>query len=792
MIFYSTKFLNLTTKFSKAFNSNAKVFTELKIISIVLMGLNVNLFAQFVQPPSFSHSSGFYSGVFSLKILAENPNDIILYTLDGSEPKIDNLTGKEWKFKLGYKTYPEDNHGQLISDTLWTHEYTNPIFIEDISNEPDKIADISTSYMTNDWYYENSKALETSAYKGVCLRVVAYRNGIYSKEVTKNYFIGDVNKYSIPIVCLAIDPDQFYGFEEGINVPGVDFETWRNQNPAVTLENYQDVFGASGNFRRKGINTELKINFSYLVEGNEVLNHGAGIRINGNTSRFYPNRSLRLYAKNNYGPKEFEYPFFKNLNENKFRRLILRNAGNDTESSLLRDAFIHEVSEELNVVTQGYQPIIVFINGEYHLRERFDKKFFDQHFGIHEDSLDYIKINEAKEGNTIAFEELYHFMQNNDFTDDSVLKELSYRVDLDNLIDFYIAETYMGNWDWPNNNHELFRKQVDFDSTAAFGNDGRWRFLLKDLDASLGIAPHQADYTTNDFEQFRTASGNIALDHLILSFVYAMKNSRFKHRFVNRYCDMMNSIYKTDVLKNKLNEITEVIRPEISESARRWNPHNKYLLFYWPIYSLNNWEHEVNVIYEYLDNRTFWIRKHLNDEYSLGDEKEIILDVSENDGGIVHVNSLKINEELEGVKQGAIYPWKGVYYSEVPLFLKAEPKEGYIFNHWSGKVKSWSKEITVKIDDVNYIKANFNRIGEDEVVDDRITVFPNPFSNSITIYADRYDGAYNVISINGKVVAQGELTSTQIDLQKLNNGVYFLNLIYEEEIIRKKLLKFTD
>ena len=160
---------------------------------------------------------------------------------------------------------------------------------------------------------------------------------------------------------------------------------------------------------------------------------------------------------------------------------------------------------------------------------------------------------------------------------------------------------------------------------------------------------------------------------------------------------MMNSIYKTDVLKNKLNEITEVIRPEISESARRWNPHNKYLLFYWPIYSLNNWEHEVNVIYEYLDNRTFWIRKHLNDEYSLGDEKEIILDVSENDGGIVHVNSLKINEELEGVKQGAIYPWKGVYYSEVPLFLKAEPKEGYIFNHWSGKVKSWSKEITVKI-----------------------------------------------------------------------------------------------
>ncbi|PWH86450.1 CotH kinase family protein [Brumimicrobium oceani] len=791
-----TEFFNTIRKWSWTLPINRNFSAQIFGILVLLFGLDLSLYAQLVQAPTLSHSSGFYSEEFSLSIAAENPNDIILYTLDGSVPKIEHLSGKEWKYKLNYKVNPSDNEGQLINDTLWTKEYVGPISIKDISNDSDKIADISTSYLTNDTYYAQSKALETPVYKGVCLRVVAYRDGIYSDELTKNYFIGEERKYSIPMVCLAIEPDQFFGFVTGINVPGIDFDNWRMLNPQIALDNYQSIFSAPGNFRRKGINTELKINFSYWVEGNEVLNHGAGIRINGNTSRYYPNRSLRLYAKNGYGPKKFEYPFFEDSEEDEFKRLILRNAGNDTEASSVRDAFVGDVSEDLNVIAQAYQPTIVFINGEYHglynLRERFDKKYFNQHFGIHEDSLDYIKINEAKEGNTIALEQLYQFMLANDFTDDNLLKALAERVDLDNLIDFYIVETFMGNWDWPHNNHELFRKRVDFDSLAEFGNDGRWRFLVKDLDASLGIAPHHADYTSNDFEQFREASGHEAIDRLILPFVYSMKNSTFKHRFINRYCDVLNSTYKTDVLQKRLEEMTNVIRPEISESAQRWNPQNKYLLYYWPVYSLNKWEQHVEVIYEYIENRASWVRTHLNDEYSLGTEKEIILDVSDNNGGIIHVNTLKLNEDLAGVNQNAVYPWKGIYYSEVPVLLKAEAKAGFEFTHWSGKVNSTSKELSVKIDDVNYLKANFKRTGESISEEEKVSVFPNPFSEFINIYAESYEGEYKLVDMKGSIVSEGKLTSTHIDLSHLKSGVYFLNIIYESEIIRRKLLKIAQ
>lgn len=703
----------------------------------VLIGINMNLYGQTVQSPTISHSSGFYSNEFQLHIIPENKNDIILYTLDGSAPHFKNLKGKAWSYKLKYQTQPEDAVGELINDTIWTLKYSAPIPITDIHDKPDKFADISTSYLTNDWYYENVKSLEHPVFKGICMRIVAYRDGHYSEEITRNFFIGENNRYSLPIICLAVEPDLFYGYKEGINVPGIDYDTWRLKNPDTSLDTYDNIMYTTGNFRRSGSETESKINFTYLINGKEVLNHGAGIRINGNTSRFFPNRSLRLYAKSKYGPKNFNYPFFQDSDENKFKRLLLRNAGGDSQSTYLRDAFIQESSKNLNTITQGYQPAIVFINGEYNglynLRERYDTKYFKQYFGIDKDSLDHIAVDTVKEGSSEAFEELYQFMKNNDFTNDSILKELSYRIDIENFIDYYIVETFMGNRDWPSNNHELWRKKVNFDSTASYGSDGRWRWILKDFDAALGSHPETASYDSNDFKQFREASGNIGLDHLILPFVNAMKNVTFLNQFINRYCDILNSTYKTDVLNSNLDKMANMIAPEMVETTRRWNPENKALIYYWPNYSKEKWMHEISFLQEYITNRTFWIRKHLNDEYQLGEEKEISLDISKNKGGFIQINSLKIDENLSGVNQENLYPWTGIYYTKVPIKLTAKPNPGYEFSHWSGKASGTSNEITLYLGDVNYIKANFKRKGQAENEDDNLSVLKNLFSNSITL-----------------------------------------------------------
>ena len=64
-----------------------------------------------LYPPSFSHESGLYSSGFDLTLTAQNQGATIIYTLDGSEPDINNLSGKTYQFK---NDYPEDFEKGLI------------------------------------------------------------------------------------------------------------------------------------------------------------------------------------------------------------------------------------------------------------------------------------------------------------------------------------------------------------------------------------------------------------------------------------------------------------------------------------------------------------------------------------------------------------------------------------------------------------------------------------------------------------------------------------------------------
>src|SRR5690606_21202797 len=96
-------------------------------------------------------------------------------------------------------------------------------------------------------------------------------------------------------------------YESGLNVPGILFDNWRIENP---LEHFEPSTPA--NYLATGATSEFQIHFSYIKDGQELLNQNAGIRINGNYTRFYPNRSFRLYAKSGYGANSFNTNFFEN------------------------------------------------------------------------------------------------------------------------------------------------------------------------------------------------------------------------------------------------------------------------------------------------------------------------------------------------------------------------------------------------------------------------------------------------------------------------------------------------
>jgi len=78
------------------------------------------------------------------------------------------------------------------------------------------------------------------------------------------------------------------------------------------------------------------------TKGEIVLSTNAGMRIHGGASRAYNHKSLRLYARSEYGNNTFNYSFFGEDERHLYKRLLLRNSGNDYNSTMFRDAYFND------------------------------------------------------------------------------------------------------------------------------------------------------------------------------------------------------------------------------------------------------------------------------------------------------------------------------------------------------------------------------------------------------------------------------------------------------------------
>ena len=755
------------------------------------------LLSQHLSTPVISHTSGFYTEAFSVTITHPDPEATILYTLDGSDPKIENLTGKIWNYKKTYPTNPGDAFGTLLQDTIWAYEYSMPVLLKDKSSEQDRIADISTSYYTNDWFNSRSKQDSVNVFKGIVLRVAAYKNGTYSKIITKNYFLSPegVHRYSLPVVCLDVDSDKLYGYENGLNVPGIQFDQWRILNPTAIPNSL-----LPGNFRAEGSASEIEVHFSYFKDGIEQLNHNVGLRNHGNGSRYFPNRSVRLYAKSEYGASKFNFPFFANYNYDSFKRIILRNSGNDTRKTMFRDAFIQQAVKHLNFEIQEYQPAVVFINSEYNglynIRERFDDKFFERKYNIAVQDLDYLENNgEVGEGDDIHYFSMLHFLENNSLHDDENYRYIITQLDPVNFTDYYITEIFIDNIDWPHNNNEYWRKRVQYDSTAQYGHDGRWRWVIKDLDLSFGDSENNG-VSNNSLSKLTTIGDDELFNNSTLIFRKLLENEAYKKYFINRFADLMNTTFLSERLRELINRLSSEIEPEIQEFIDRWNPANEYLLHHFPVYSYSAWQNHIQTMKDFAEDRPYFQRKYIREEFNLESDLFVLLNVSDSSQGFIRINTIDIIPQTIGVAPQP-YPWTGTYFKHIPITMEAIAKPGYVFTHWSGEYEGSSALITLDLERDLYIKANF--VTEEEYLNSNfneyetkqeVVVYPNPFKDKINILADFYDGEYSIYSVDGKLVKRGVFNASLINLEDLSNGIFILEINTKKNVFTKQIIKY--
>src|SRR5690554_4343623 len=101
----------------------------MKYLSSLFLLFSFCAFAQSINVPEISEESGFYTEDFNVEITHSDPSLKILYTLDGSDPRVENLNGKSWSYKQNYPYAPGVPFGDLLNDNMWTYEYESPISV---------------------------------------------------------------------------------------------------------------------------------------------------------------------------------------------------------------------------------------------------------------------------------------------------------------------------------------------------------------------------------------------------------------------------------------------------------------------------------------------------------------------------------------------------------------------------------------------------------------------------------------------------------------------------------------
>ncbi|TVR16503.1 MAG: T9SS C-terminal target domain-containing protein [Balneolaceae bacterium] len=687
------------------------------------------------DPPEFSHEGGFYDSAFGLILSHPDTSALIFFTTDGSVPTVES--------------------------TL----YSSPIELRDRSNEPNLISMIPTNRITEGGRVWREPA--GSIRKGSVIRAIAVVDGVASEEVSHSYFIFDEgdDAYPLPVVSIITDNDHLFDDETGIYVPGIY---------------YEEGDGWSGNYYQRGEEWERPASFEFFeADGSLALKQNIGIRIHGGWTRRLPMKSLRLYARSDYGESRFNYRMFENLEDNRFNRFILRNSGNDFGNTMFMDAAAQSLIRHFNVDTQEYRPVIVFLNGEYwgihNVRERYDRRYLERVYGADPDNIDLLTGSQTvKEGDYENYEQLLSFIRATDFSDDENYAELQTKIDIDNFLDYYSAQIYYGNTDWPQNNIDFWRSRVEYNPNAPVGLDGRWRWLLYDVDRSLGLITD----ASFDMIEWVTVERNLANNRtypnlLLRSFLH---NETFYTDFINRIADHLNTAFLPERVSQVIDSLKTPLNPVIEEHIDRWQNH----------LSRGHWENRVRDMHEYAAERPGYLRFHIRQHFDVGDETEITINVSDHQAGYIRVNTTDIVPSTPGVNVSA-YPWSGTYFSEVPVVLKAIPHSGFEFTHWStadgDSIPSDGTRLRVKLNEMSAFTAHFTDDGtepEKEVI--HYWVFTEDLPNNAPlkfvepIYS-RTDGAY--IKYNPAIDNYSPFSDTPGIMDRVNDPVninYFPSL----------------
>jgi hypothetical protein len=412
--------------------------------------------------------------------------------------------------------------------------------------------------------------------------------------------------HTLPVLSINLPPEGLWDDEIGIYVEG------NHDNYRQTGEDWE---------RRAWLRwyePDHTLGFEQLI----------GLRLHGNAMRSMPQKSFRIYVRDEQGrEKKLTYPLFGENGNRQHSSFVLRNGGSDQQYAFMRDRLASELVEQTdsNLDTQSAQPVVLYLNGQYwglyYARERFDETYFTEKYQVDPEALSIVSIPlntgetrgqaEPDSPHSKADAQRYNRLLADvrRCTECASYSQVANTADINNLVDYFLFEFFYANFDWPYNNAEAWRYRTEtlapVESQLVPELDGRFRWLLFDVDVGFG-----AGRSTSE-EMVKAAQGDPYANFEDGAFPFRnfFSNPRFQQQWVTRVNQLTDTTLSEDNLLQTVDQLAAEIRPEMARHIARWSPETAKDGVD-SVDSVEEWERRVALLKDFLRARPAAFREH--------------------------------------------------------------------------------------------------------------------------------------------------------------------------------------
>lgn len=426
----------------------------------------------------FSKQRGIYTNKFTLELSTAN-NAEIYYTTNGIIPN--KVTGTKYTspIEISVSTpvsavaIAEDGSiGQVVSHTY--------IFPKSVLTQPNSIEGYPDNWGKSYLYDAQPVIADYEMDPEIC------NNEEYTSDLVNGL-------QEIPTFSIVTNPDHLFLIDYTEGEQGGIY-----------------IYTGSSAYKSTGADWEHPASAEYLdPSSGQTFQINCSLKLHGGNSRKpdnSPKHSFRLTFSSDYGPSKLNFKLFKPDRNpvDEFNTLVLRAGYNyswvknsveqNTHSDYLRDAFAKRTQLDLGSPSAHNRFVHLYLNGIYwglyDLSEKITDDFMETHMNGQEADWDVVEDhNSVIDGSRATFNNMMNFV-NNGLSDNGKYMRLqglnidgtenpSYPnyLDVDNFIDYMIANFYIGNLDWDKNNWRAGRNRVE--------TKNGFRFFLWDSETSM-------------------------------------------------------------------------------------------------------------------------------------------------------------------------------------------------------------------------------------------------------------------------------------------------------------------